>query len=133
LEWENVMISRDDLIAIERSLWKNDAVIYEAALIPDAMLVFAETGPITRGQAVAAIREENAKGRRWADVRFDDVLVTPLASDVALLHYRATARWVDEPAPIVVLASSVYVSRDGAWKLAFHQQSAVEKAPGPRA
>ena len=60
------MISRDDLIAIERSLWKNDAVIYETSLTPDAVLVFAETGPITRGQAVTAIREENAAGRRCA-------------------------------------------------------------------
>ena len=123
------MISRDDLIAIERSLWKNDAFIYEASLTPDAVLVFAETGPITRGQAVIAIREENATGRRWADVRFDDLHVSTLTPDVALLHYRATARWVDQPTPIVVLASSVYVSRDGVWKLAFHQQSAVDKQP----
>ena len=44
-----------------------------------------------------------------------------LAGDAALLVYRGTAT---RPAcPYVTRASSVYVRQDGAWKLAFHQQT----------
>jgi predicted enzyme related to lactoylglutathione lyase len=112
-----------ELVAIERQLWKNDAELYGANLTEDAVLVFAETGVIERETALAAIRQENAEGRRWAEVSFDDVLTQPLASDTALLNYRATARWQHEPSSIVMLASSIYVRRNGRWKVGFHQQS----------
>ena len=113
----------EELTALERPLWTNDPVVYEASLVEEALLVFPETGPITRGFAVDAIRQENAQGRRWGGVRFDEVRAVQLTSDAALLHYRATARWDGDADAIVVLASSVYVRRQGGWKLAFHQQS----------
>ena len=46
-----------------------------------------------------------------------------LTKDVALLIYRAVARWAHESAPYTALASSVYVRRGESWKLALHQQS----------
>ena len=84
---------------------------------------FAETGVITRGAAVEAIRTENAEGRRWGEVRLDDVRSFPLARHAHLLTYRVAARWEHEDTKSVALASSVYVRRHGAWKLAFHQQT----------
>ena len=51
---------QNQLLAIERTLWTNDAAFYEAHLTEDALLVFAETGAITRNVAVAAIRKETA-------------------------------------------------------------------------
>ena len=59
-----------------------------------------------------AIRTENAEGRRWV----------PLGRDAHLLTYRVSARWEHEDTKSVALASSVYIRRDGAWNLAFHQQ-----------
>jgi hypothetical protein len=59
-----------DLYQIERSLWTNDPKVYHESLRHDALLVFQETGAITRDTAVAAIREENREKRRWAEVRF---------------------------------------------------------------
>ena len=115
----------DELVSIEKKLWTNDPVIYRDSLTEDALLVFAETGPITRDQAVAAIEQENAEGRRWAEVRFDDTRASKLNDGAALLHYRATARWEHDSATVAMLASSVYVRRGQAWKLAFHQQSAI--------
>jgi hypothetical protein len=53
---------QDRLLAIERRLWTNNAPFYEANLIDEALLVFAETGVITRDVAVAEIRKENAEG-----------------------------------------------------------------------
>lgn len=113
------------LIDIEKKLWTNDAVFYKNSISEDALLVFSETGVITRDAAVDAILIENADGRRWAEVEFDEVRNLRLADDVALLTYRVAARWEHEQSKNLALASSVYVKRDEAWKLAFHQQTAI--------
>lgn len=119
------MTRLDELLAIERVLWTNDAVRYRERLTPDALLVFPETGPISRDFAVRAIETENAEGRRWTDVTFDEARFLVLGDDIALLHYRAVARWEGETTPIEVLASSLYVRQGDDWRLTFHQQSAV--------
>jgi hypothetical protein len=121
------MIERERLLSLERDLWRNDPAIYQETLISDATLVFAETGRISREQAVEAIKEENAENRRWADVAFSDVHLSRLAGDVVLLHYRVKARWEHEPDAIIALASSVYVRRDDTWRLAFHQQTEIRE------
>jgi hypothetical protein len=115
----------EQLTGIERNLWTNDAVVYEANLIEEALLVFPETGPITRAVAIDAILTENTAGRRWAEVKFDEVRALRLAEDAALLNYKVTARWEHEESAISALASSVYVKRGQVWKLAFHQQSPI--------
>src|SRR5687767_3339008 len=102
------------LLAIERRLWTNDAAFYEQSLVEWALLVFPETGPIGRDVAVAAIRQENAEERRWAEVRFEDIRTLPVSADAALLTYRVEARWEHEAALTHALATSLYVGRDGA-------------------
>jgi hypothetical protein len=121
------MIQIDELVSIEKQLWTNDPVVYGATLTPEAALVFAETGMISREQAVEAIKQENAGGRRWAEVAFAEVRVSRLVDDAILLHYRVTARWEHDVDPVVALASSVYVRRDETWKLAFHQQTEIHE------
>jgi hypothetical protein len=113
------------LLDIERKLWTNDAAFYKSYLLDESLLVFPETGVITRSVAVDAILAENVEGRRWAEVQFDDIRSLQLADDTALLTYRVAARWQHEEAKSLALASSVYVKRDGAWKLAFHQQTHI--------
>jgi hypothetical protein len=120
------------LVNIEKKLWTNDAVVYRNNLTEDCLLVFSETGVITRDIAVDAIRKENEEGRRWAEVKFDELRSRRVSDDVALLNYRVTARWEFEKSRITALASSLYVRRDGAWKLAFHQQTALnDRQAGP--
>jgi hypothetical protein len=114
---------RKELLDIERTLWTNDAVFYKHNLIEESLLAFPETGVMTRSVAVDAIMAENAEGRRWAEVQFDDVRNMWLANDAALLTDRVAARWAHDEATTSALASSVYMKRDGAWKLAFHQQT----------
>jgi hypothetical protein len=116
---------QDDLVGIERRLWSNDADVYATSLTEDAILVFAETGVIGRDTALGAIRQENAEGRRWADVTFDDVLTTQPAQDTAVLTYRVTARWEHQPSATQAFASTLYVRDKGRWKVAFHQQTPV--------
>ena len=117
---------QERLVSIERQLWTNDAAVYAANLLDKAVLVFAETGVITRESALDAIRRENAEGRRWADVKFEDVHSSQLADHTALLLYRVTARWEHEPSAISAYASSIYARRSAGWKLAFHQQTPIE-------
>lgn len=117
----------DQLIDIERKLWTNNAVFYKDNLTEDCLLVFAETGVISRDVAVDAIRKENEEGRRWAEVDLDKIHRVSFAVNVALLNYRVKARWEHEELPITALASSLYVNREGKWKLAFHQQSPIKE------
>ena len=52
----------EDLITIERTLWENNAKIYHDRYSPEAVLIFPGVGRIDRETAVAAIRQENARG-----------------------------------------------------------------------
>lgn len=115
----------EHLLNIERKLWTNDPAFYKDNLTEDCLLVFPETGVINRDLAVDAIRKENEEGRKWAEVDFDEMRRLRLTDEVALLSYRVTARWEHEKSAITALASSLYVKRDGMWKLTFHQQTPV--------
>jgi hypothetical protein len=113
------------LLAIERNLWTNDAVFYTSNLVEEALLVFPDTDVITRGAAVDAILTENAEGRRWAAVEFDHIRSVPLADDAHVLTYKVVARWAHEASTRLALASSIYIKRHGVWKLVFHQQTPI--------
>lgn len=100
----------DDLFNIERKLWTNDAVFYKDGVTEDCVLSFPETGVINRDIAVDAIRKEVEEGRRWADVRFDEVRSLRIADDVELLTYRVIARWKHEKSAITALATSLWLN-----------------------
>lgn len=108
-----------DLIALEEQFWKGDADFYRRGLTAEALMVFpAPAGVLGKEETVASI----SQAPRWRDVEFTEVRAVTLAADAALLVYRATARRAEE-APYVTRASSVYVRHEGAWALAFHQQT----------
>ena len=119
------MTLADELLAVERNLWKNDPDLYRDALTENVMLVFPETGVIGREFAVDAIRKEVAENRVWADVTFSDVRAEPISADVAALTYKVDARWNYEKEGTSSIASSIYVKRNNAWKLALHQQGQI--------
>src|SRR5919202_5907115 len=115
-----------DLIKIERTLWENNAEIYHDRYSPEALLIFPGVGRIHRDTAVAAIRQVNAEGRAWAEVRFDDVDGRWITSDAAaLITYMATARWNYESTATKTLCASVYVRGGGSWRVAFRQQTPI--------
>ena len=116
---------QETLLGIERKLWTNNAAIYKHSVTEDAVLIFAETGPITREAAVEAIHAENAEGRKWEEVEFSGVQVARLTEAARLLTYSVTARRGHEQSVTSAFASSVYVHHSGNWKLAFHQQTPI--------
>jgi hypothetical protein len=115
-----------DLITIESTLWENNAEIYHDRYSPEAVLIFPGVGRIDREKAVAAIRNENAEDRAWAEVRFDDVDGRWITTDAAaLITYMATARWNYASSASRTLCASVYVRVGGSWRVAFHQQTPI--------
>jgi hypothetical protein len=78
---------QDQLVAIERRLWTNDAAFYEAHLTDDALLIFAETGAITRDVAVSAIRKAY-RDETLADLSTEIVRFHEMLSD--LVHHLET-------------------------------------------
>jgi hypothetical protein len=93
---------------------------------PNALLVFLGVGRIGRDTAVAAIRNENAEGRAWAEVTMDDVDGRWIVPDpVALVTYRAMARWNYESEASGYLCSTVYLRRRGTWQVSLHQQTSA--------
>jgi hypothetical protein len=73
--------------------------------------------------------ESIAREPRWTSVDFTDQQLVQLSPDTVALIYRASGSRGREEPPYPALASSVYVKRDGDWKLALHQQSPES---GPR-
>jgi hypothetical protein len=115
-----------DLITIERTLWENNAETYHERYSPEAVLIFPGVGRIDREKAVAAIRKENAEGRAWAEVSFDEVDGRWITTDAAaLITYTATARWNYESSASKTLCASVYLREGGSWRVAFHQQTPI--------
>ena len=70
-----------------------------------------------------ATLEGIAAGPRWSEVRMSDVRSRPLGEDAVGLVYAASARREGDDRPYEALATSVYVLRDGRWRLTLHQQS----------
>jgi uncharacterized protein (TIGR02246 family) len=113
------------LTEIERALWTNDAEIYRRTFLRDAVIIFPEIGRIDLAFAVNELQKENAAGHRWTEVVFTDIRALTVTPDVALLHYEASARWNYKQDPEKVLCATLYVKRDEAWRVAFHQQTAA--------
>jgi hypothetical protein len=101
-------------------------VFYENTLIEEALLVFPETGVITRALALDALCQENAERRRWAEVEFKEVHILQPMDSTCLLTYTVAARWEHEQSKVLALASSVDIQRDGVWNLAWHQQTPIQ-------
>jgi hypothetical protein len=116
----------DRLIMIERTLWENNAESYRHRYSPNAVLILPGVGRIDRDGAVAAIQQENAEGRAWAEVHFGDIEGLWISvNEVALITYIATARWNYEPTAAETICASVYVRAGGSWNVTFHQQTAM--------
>ncbi len=113
---------RDTLVALERAGWQalsrgDGAAHYREHLTDDARMAFS-FGVISREDAIEAIEAAPP----WSSYEIRDPAVVALSADSAVLVYDVTAqRAGDEPYRAVV--SSTFARRDGAWRLAFHQQT----------
>src|SRR5215831_4094432 len=108
---EKCIDKEEELMRIERSLWTNDAAIYEATYSRDAILIFPEVGRIGLEHALEAIRTENAAGRHWAEVGFAGISVTRIAPDVEPPHLRSDRALERREDPVRMLCATLYARR----------------------
>lgn len=112
-----------DLLTLEEAFWEassaGDGDFYRNHAADDAVFVFY-TGTLDKQACVDAIDGHPVHLSHW---RIDAPKVVALADDTALLTYRGYRRHEGETAAEAALTSSVYVQRNGEWKLAFHQQT----------
>lgn len=106
------------LWAREEEFWLGGAEIYRQHVVDDAVLVFPGM-VLAKAQAIDSI----ANGPRWTSVTFTEQQLVRLTPDAVVLIYRGSGRRERQGTLYSALVSSVYVRRDGEWKLALHQQS----------
>jgi glyoxylase I family protein len=113
---------RDELLALERALAERD---WTAAALDELIDEdFVEVGRSGRAWDRAAILDLLA-GPPDRDVRIADFAVTRLGGDVVLATYSTT--------PDPALRASLWIRRDGRWRIRFHQGTPrAGKEPGAR-
>lgn len=116
------MTLRSQLIDIEEQFWTGDADFYRSNLAADSLMVFPPPAGVLDRQATI---DSIAAAPRWRDVAIEHPHIVELGSDAAAITYRARARREGAGEEYNALASSVYVKRNGSWKLALHQQTPI--------
>ncbi len=113
------MTVQTDLVAIERRFWTGDSEFYRHNLDDQCLTAFTEMAGVASKDQIA---DSVASERRWQDLQIDVRGLVEPTDDVAILTYHAAATRQNGE-PYSALVSSGYVKRNGAWKMAFHQQT----------
>ena len=114
------MTIKDVLLDMERQFWLRGADYFAHHITDDCLMVFPKpTGVMQR----EVIMNSVGQGARWESLEISEENLTQPGKGVALLTYRAKARKKDRSYD--TLAGSLYVDLNGAWKLAFHQQTPI--------
>ncbi len=120
------MAQQDDFMALEAGFWSGSADFYRQNLAERCLVAFTDmAGVVSREDLAATI----TSGSRWRDVDLDPKGMLELAGDVVVITYKARATR-ESGETYAALVSSCYVKSDGAWKLAFHQQTLIEPGSG---
>ncbi len=114
------------LIQQEKQAWgeeRNRNAEYLQTLMAEEFVAIEPDGKrYTKAGALALIRSI-----AMTDYALDDFRVVRVNPDAAILTYRARMKWLDrgEENAGQVLATTVWVHRDGKWLMTFHQRTAV--------
>lgn len=93
---------------------------YRSLLTDDAVMVFPG-GILLRGNDAIL---ESIGSQLWKSFHFEETQTVALAENAGAITYKVTARR-EGSATYIALISSLYVQRDGQWKLALHQQTPI--------
>jgi hypothetical protein len=108
----------ETLLPLERALAAGSGEAYRERLADEAVVI-VPGAVLDRDSTVAAM--DASPG--WDDFVFEGVRALPLADDAGLLTYTFSGRRGDQHYRAVL--SSVYVRRDGDWRMVLHQQTPV--------
>ncbi|MGI8757051.1 MAG: nuclear transport factor 2 family protein [Acidimicrobiales bacterium] len=117
------MSMNDDLTALERRGWEalsTDGAagpFYDETLVEEPLMLLPSGMVIDDRTTIV----ESMSGAPRDGYDLEDMRVVPLGDDAAVVAYGATADRGDTH--VSSLFNSTYVRRDGAWRLAVHQQT----------
>jgi hypothetical protein len=109
-------MTQEELLAIERELGDGPGDAYRRHLTEDAVVI-VPGAVLDREQCAAAI---DASGG-WHESEISDARTIEITPESAVLTYRWRSRRGDMTYAAVM--STVYVRRDGGWKVLLHQQT----------
>jgi hypothetical protein len=107
------------LYELERELGGGTGETYRRLLTEDAVVV-VPGARMSKEQTAQAM--DASPG--WDEIVFEDTSSVRLTENAVLLTYRFTGRRGDEFV-YAALMGSVYVNREGGWRMAFHQQTPI--------
>ena len=111
-----------DLVSLERegvqALTSGGAASFYGPLMTEDALMVVPGFIVDKATFVQMVDREAS----WTSFTIEEPRVTSVTPDTAILVYRAIGKRPGQP-DYVALMSSVYVKRDGRWKLAHHQQT----------
>jgi hypothetical protein len=106
----------DTLLPLERALAGGGGDEYRARLAEEAVVI-VPGAVLDRDSTVAAMDASSG----WDDFAFEGVRALPIGDDAGLLTYTFEGRRGAQHYRAVL--SSVYVRRDGDWRMVLHQQT----------
>jgi len=114
----------DEMIELEHAGWTSlcdgtGGSFYGDLMTNDGLMVLANGAVMTRNEVVDALAESPP----WASYEIDEMRVVPVGDDATALVYVGTGHREAASPPFVGVMTSVYVRRDGDWKLALYQQT----------
>jgi hypothetical protein len=110
-------MSDDGLWKTEERFWTGGVDVYEENLDAGCIMALPPPAGIMRREAIL---RSIADAPRWTAVEIGDRQRSSPAANVAVLAYRARAR---RDGGYEAVCSSVYVSRNGRWRMVQHQQT----------
>jgi hypothetical protein len=118
---------KDTVLEIERGFWErsNDPNFFEQHALPDGLNVIESMGFVKQADAAKMSRD----AKPWTDVRMQDMHVLDLSEDTMAIAYHGEGTQEGMSEPYRSTVSSVYVRKNGEWKLALtaHQSWKEEK------
>lgn len=116
----------NELLDLEHRGWQSlcessGADFYGKLMLDDGVMILAHGYVFDRRQVIDSLNDAPA----WSDYEITEPRLIQLTEGSAVLAYRGTA-WRDgDESAFRALMSSVYVRREGKWRLASYQQTPI--------
>ncbi len=136
----NSLFAQEDVkstvTSIEKSLWEawknKDMAVFEKNLTEDSVNITSQGASFSREQYVKEMTAHPCEVRNFS---LSDWQVHQLSNDTVLVTYKAKQDATCEgmKAPAEIVASAVYVKKDGKWLAASYHESLPADASGQKA
>ncbi|MCR2791893.1 nuclear transport factor 2 family protein [Microbacterium sp. zg.Y625] len=119
-------VNVSELLRLENAGWQSlcdgsGGDFYGTVMTDDGLMVLADGSVLDRAQVIASLADAPA----WSAYEITDERLVEIGRDAAAFVYRGRAFRASGGPPFQAQMSSVYVRRDGEWRLALYQQTPV--------